>query len=103
MNNSSKWSRLYIYFFLSTVLHPLLDDCTDGGLGVALFSPFINERYFFGFRPIEVSPISVSGFFTQRGWEVFKSELYWVWLPSGLIFISSFLYSKTFEFKNLKD
>ena len=102
MNDSSKWFRLYIYFFLSTVLHPLLDACTDGGLGVALFSPFINERYFFSFRPIEVSPISVSGFFTQRGWEVFKSELFWVWLPSAIIFISSFLFSKAFRVKNLK-
>ena len=102
MNDSSKWVRLYIYFFLSTVLHPLLDACTDGGLGVAFFSPFINERYFFSFRPIEVSPLSVSGFFTQRGWEVFKSELFWVWLPSGLIFISSLLYIKVFRLKNLK-
>src|SRR5205085_8326895 len=66
---------LFTYFFLSTAIHPILDAFTDGGLGVAFFAPFENSRYFFPFRPIKVSPISVSGFFTERGWYVFKSEL----------------------------
>lgn len=33
---------------------------TDGGLGVAFFSPFDNKRYFLPWRPIRVSPISVT-------------------------------------------
>jgi inner membrane protein len=78
---------LFSYFFLATALHPLLDACTDGGLGVAFLAPFNNSRYFFPFRPIEVSPISISGFFTSRGLEVFKSELLWVWAPSLLIIL----------------
>jgi hypothetical protein len=49
---------------------------TDGGLGVAFFAPFHNERYFFPWRPIAVSPIGM-GFFSERGLEVIISELHW--------------------------
>lgn len=83
---SKKYTALVLYFFLATLSHPLLDMLTNGGLGVALFAPFTNERYFFPFRPIRVAPISVGGFFTSRGWEVFKSEFIWVWIP-GLILL----------------
>ena len=54
---------------------------TDGGLGVAFFAPFSARRYFFPWRPIEVSPIGL-GFFSERGLQVFEGELVWVWLPS---------------------
>ena len=74
--------KLWTYLFLATASHGLLDALTDGGLGVALLAPFDNARYFFPFRPIEVSPIGIGRFFSQRGWAVMKSELLWVWLPS---------------------
>jgi inner membrane protein len=54
--------------------HPLLDALTDGGLGVALLWPFSNERFFFSWRPIPVSPIGV-GFFSWRGARVVLAEL----------------------------
>lgn len=76
-----KWVGLFLYFFLATASHPILDMFTNGGLGVALFAPFSNHRYFFTFRPVKVAPLSVEGFFTTRGWEVFKSELLWIWVP----------------------
>lgn len=74
--------RMWAYLFLATASHGLLDAMTDGGLGVAFFSPFSNARYFFPFRPIVVSPISPHRFFTERGAAVLGSELLWVWLPS---------------------
>jgi len=46
-----KWT-LALYFAAVTVSHPLLDMLTNGGLGVALFAPFSNERFFFPWRPI---------------------------------------------------
>jgi inner membrane protein len=88
---TKNWWLLLTYFFLSTLSHPLLDMLTNGGLGVALFSPFSNERYFWPHHPVKVSPISVEGFFSARGLAVFKSELYWIWLPSGLVFLVSYL------------
>ena len=39
-----------LYLFLSTASHGVLDALTDGGLGVAFFSPFDQTRYFFPFR-----------------------------------------------------
>ena len=78
---------LWIYFFLATASHGLLDAMTDGGLGVAFFSPFNNTRYFLPWRPIRVSPIGVTRFFSHRGLEVIRSELLWIWLPAGLLVV----------------
>lgn len=77
---------VFLFLFLSTLSHPILDALTDGGLGVGFFAPFSNKRYFFPYRPIRVSPISVSAFFSRRGYEVLLSELKWVWLPSSVLF-----------------
>jgi inner membrane protein len=82
---------LWTYFFLAIASHGLLDAMTDGGLGVAFFSPFNNTRYFLPWRPIRVSPIGVSRFFTDRGLEVVKSELLWIWLPATLLVASGWL------------
>jgi inner membrane protein len=73
---------LFFYLFLSTASHGFLDAMTNGGLGVAFFSPFDNRRYFLPWRPIRVSPIGVSRFFSPKGLSVLKSELLWIWLPS---------------------
>ena len=77
--------QLIVYFTLVTLSHPLLDALTNGGLGVALLAPFSAERYFFPFRPIEVSPIGM-GFFSARGLEVLTSEAIWVWAPAIVIY-----------------
>jgi inner membrane protein len=76
---------LWTYFFLAAASHGLLDAMTDGGLGVAFFSPFDNRRYFLPWRPILVSPIGFERFFTIRGLVVFESELLWIWLPVALL------------------
>ena len=73
-----------VFVGLSAVSHPLLDMCTNGGLGVAIAWPFSTQRYFFPWRPIHVSPIGTH-FFSGQAWPVIVSELWWVWLPaSGL-------------------
>jgi inner membrane protein len=74
--------RIIAYLFLSTASHGLLDAFTNGGLGIAFFSPFDPTRYFFPFRPIEVSPINVRRFFQGRGPEVLLSEALWVGGPA---------------------
>jgi len=75
---------LFFYLFLATASHGFLDAMTNGGLGVAFFSPVDNSRYFLPWRPIVVAPVSVTRFFTGRGIEVLKSELVWVWLPAAV-------------------
>ncbi|MEW6347846.1 MAG: metal-dependent hydrolase [Thermodesulfobacteriota bacterium] len=81
---SEKWWRLAVYFSLLGASHGLLDACTNGGLGIALLSPFTNHRYFFWFTPIEVAPLGVRAFLSEWGLAVMMSEFLWVWLPLGL-------------------
>lgn len=68
------------FLFLCAISHPVFDAFTDGGLGVAFFSPFSNTRYFFPWRPIRVSPIGPR-LFNARGLATLKSEVLWVWIP----------------------
>jgi inner membrane protein len=80
----------YLLFVLCTVtaLHTILDGFTSGGLGMAYLSPFDNRRFFFPARPIKVSPIGIKEFFSQWGYNVLRSEAYWLWIPSGaLVFV----------------
>lgn len=86
-----KRAALGLYFAAVTASHALLDALTDGGRGVALFAPFSGERYFFPWRPIEVSPIGAD-FFSARGLAVLASEFEWVWLPSAALVLAAWLY-----------
>jgi inner membrane protein len=74
--------RLWLFFFLATASHGVLDAMTDGGLGVAFFAPLSNERYFFPFRPLVVPPLEPNKFFSLRALPILKSEFVWVWIPS---------------------
>jgi inner membrane protein len=82
---SREWWSLVAFFFIVTASHPLLDMLTNGGLGAAIFSPFNTARYFFPWRPVQVSPIGVTSFFTARGLAVITSELLWIWLPLTVV------------------
>ncbi|PYQ52914.1 MAG: metal-dependent hydrolase [Acidobacteria bacterium] len=50
-------SRLGLTAAVVMASHGLLDTLTDGGLGIALFRPFSEARYFAPWRPIPVAPI----------------------------------------------
>jgi inner membrane protein len=91
---SKGWWKLILYFFIVTASHGLLDALTNGGSGVAFFAPLDATRYFFSWRPIEVSPLSLDRFFSARGIEVMKSEFIWVWIPSTLLVVASWLYRR---------
>ena len=64
---------------------------TNGGYGVAFFSPFNDTRYFFSWRPIEVSPLGILRFFSERGLQVIRSEIVWIGVPGILYMIIAFL------------
>lgn len=85
---------MWMYFFLATASHGFLDAMTDGGLGIAFFSPFDNRRFFLPWAPIRVSPIGLEAFFTDRGFAVLQSELLWIWLPAALLAASACLFRR---------
>jgi inner membrane protein len=79
------WWRAAALLVLAAASHGLLDALTDGGLGVGLFVPFSDARFFFPWRPLSVSPIGAAAFFRGRASEVLLSELAWVWLPTAVL------------------
>lgn len=78
-----------LFVGLAALSHSALDALTNGGLGVAWFWPWSQERYFLPWRPIEVSPF-IKGFFSARGLAVLASEARWVWLPCLAVALSGF-------------
>ena len=74
---------VWLFLFLATASHGVLDAMTDGGSGVAFWAPFHDERYFLPWRPIPVSPIG-RRFFTEHGVAVLEGELQLVWLPAAI-------------------
>ncbi|MDO5972284.1 metal-dependent hydrolase [Flavivirga aquimarina] len=77
--------------FLSTLSHGVLDAMTSGGKGVGFFIPFNNNRFFFPFREIQVSPIGIKNFFSEWGLKVLFSEFKYIFIPSFLILSVRFL------------
>ena len=73
--------RAGLWIGLATASHSVLDAMTDGGLGVAWFWPWSDQRYFLPLHPIEVSPIGLSRFLSPRGAQVLLSEARWVGIP----------------------
>ena len=78
---SRRWWTYVLFFFVLGASHGLLDAMTNGGRGIALLSPFSNHRYFLPWTPIEVSPLGIRAFISQRGLTVMKSEILWIWMP----------------------
>jgi inner membrane protein len=67
---------------------------TSGGKGVGFLIPFNNERFFFPFRDIKVSPIGVERFFSEWGISVILSEIKYILFPCLIIFVVRFFVLK---------
>lgn len=84
----------FFVFLIATLSHSLLDALTTGGLGVAFWAPFNNERYFLPWQFIKVSPIGLSNFISAKGINVLKSEFIAIGIPTIITFILLFLKKK---------
>ncbi len=69
------WWRLMGLGFAAAASHGFLDAFTNGGLGVGFLVPFWNERFFFPWRPINVSPIGLWAFLHPSGVAALSSEI----------------------------
>ena len=83
-------SIVFLVLLVSAASHGLLDAMTNGGLGIAFFSPFSNRRYFLPWRVIEVSPLSIFEIFSWRGLRVLGSEVRYVWIPCVVFGLAGF-------------
>lgn len=89
--------HVWLFCFIAATSHGVLDAFTNGGLGVAFYWPFDDQRYFFTQRVIEVSPIGVTRFLSERGIAVFQSELRWIWLPCTTVVTGYHLWKSYFK------
>ena len=90
-NNKVVW---FLVIFVSTLSHGVLDAMTSGGKGVGFFIPFNNNRFFFPFQDIRVSPIGIGKFISERGIQVILSEFKYIFLPCFIILAVRFLVVK---------
>jgi len=95
------------FLFIATASHGVLDAFTNGGFGVAFLWPWSHQRFFFGPQVIEVSPLTLSRFLSERGAAVLASELLWVWLPclffaGGLSMIRLWLTKRRGQIRGLR-
>jgi len=86
---SGRWWVLWALLLAIALSHGLLDAMTNGGLGVAFWSPFSNARYFLPLRPLVVSPIGLTRMFSPWGARVIASELLWVWAPMTICLLTA--------------
>jgi len=77
----------FMVIFLTTLSHGILDAMTSGGEGVGFLIPFNNERFFFLFRKILVSPLGIKNFFSSWGIKVILSEFKYIVLPCLVILL----------------
>lgn len=68
----------------SAASHGLLDMLTNGGHGVAILWPATDHRYFFDWRPIQVSPLAANRFFARVA-SIAETELLWIWTPAAIV------------------
>lgn len=78
---SRPWWRTLGLLVVAAASHGFLDAFTDAGLGIGFFIPLDNGRYFFPWRPLATSPLSVSAFLDGPALRILANELKWVGLP----------------------
>jgi inner membrane protein len=78
------FARTWLFLFVATASHGVLDAFTTSGLGVAFLWPWSGARYWApaALRVVRVSPIAVRSFLSSGGLAVLRSELRWIWLPA---------------------
>jgi inner membrane protein len=77
---------LTVILFLATASHGLLDALTRGGMSIPFFWPLTDERYG-NWGPIPVSDLAFE-FPDPRRSRALRSELFWVWLPTGVFIVA---------------
>ncbi|PJG57721.1 metal-dependent hydrolase [Aeromonas cavernicola] len=79
---------VWLFLLVSLLSHSLLDSLTTGGKGVGWLWPWRDERFFAPWQVIRVAPFKLEAYLTARGESVILSELYWVWLPGGVLMLA---------------
>jgi inner membrane protein len=74
----------FAFVALSAASHGMLDMLTNGGHGIAILWPASDQRFFFDWRPIQVTPLAASRFVTRAA-RIAATELLWIWIPAAVV------------------
>lgn len=74
--------QLWLCLSLCALSHGLMDACTSGGVGVALFMPFSDSRWACIWQPIQVAPLPVGREDCYRFLASLRTEAFWIGLPA---------------------
>jgi inner membrane protein len=78
---SLEWWRYVALYSTVTASHGVLDAMTNGGLGIAFFSPLDNTRYFLPWTPVEVTRVGFYDFISSKGFRILASEGIFILAP----------------------
>ena len=82
-------SRVWSSLSLAALSHGLLDTCTSGGVGVALFAPFSSTRWACIWQPGWVAPLPLNPEHTSTFLASLGSEAVWIGLPALAVILGS--------------
>ena len=74
--------RVALCLALAAISHGLMDACTSGGVGVAMFMPFSDSRWACIWQPIQVAPLPVGREDCWLFLASLRSEAFWIGLPA---------------------
>ena len=92
--------KAYGWVALCTFSHPVADTLTNGGIAIPLYWPMSETRFFSPWRPVEVSPIALKRFFSERGTAVIWSEIKVLWIPLMSVALVFFAWRNWFARKS---
>jgi len=78
---TSEWWRYVALYSTVTASHGIFDAMTNGGLGIALYAPFDNGRYFFAWTPVEVTRVGIHNLLSLKGFRILVSEGIYILMP----------------------
>ena len=79
---NQRGGQLWLCLTLAALSHGLMDACTAGGVGVALFMPFSDSRWACVWQPIQVAPLPVGREDGYRFLASLWTEAFWIGLPA---------------------
>jgi inner membrane protein len=75
-------AQVWLCLTLAALSHGLMDACTAGGVGVALFMPFSDSRWSCLWQPIHVAPLPLGREDAYLFLLSLRAEAFWIGLPA---------------------
>jgi len=82
LRREQRSGQAWLCLTLAALSHGLMDACTSGGVGVALFMPISDSRWACLWQPIQVAPLPLGREDLYRFLLSLRTEAFWIGLPA---------------------